>query len=225
MAGWFTHLLIAQRALEKLPKSKHKLISGFAQFDDYLFGSIAPDVRYVQKVNRDISHEPFGKESAFQAFNLSNPFVAGYETHLIADDNWESIVNIFKIDANKTEQKFALYFGIDRYFQLKSDWFLPIIFSGNIIKADNNPLLKSLGFTFEEISQFKSVVSAYLLLPDVASFLLFLTKVPFLPRLPLHFKEKTIVNIFDLLSAQKKEINNFFKESVSASAKKIRENL
>ena len=75
MAGWFTHLLIAQRALEKLPKSKHKLISGFAQFDDYLFGSIAPDVRYVQKVNRDISHEPFGKESAFQAFNLSNPFV------------------------------------------------------------------------------------------------------------------------------------------------------
>jgi len=225
MAGWFTHLLVALRTLEKLSEDKRKLISDFAHFDDYLFGSVAPDLRYLKNVNRDITHKPFGKKSSFQAFNSATSFVAGYETHLIADDKWESIVNLFEIDINKNEQKFALYFGIDRYFQLKSEWFLPITFSGNIIRAEDVSLLESLEFTFEQISQYKSAVSAYLLLPDVTSFILFLTKLPFLPRLPPRFKEKAIVDIFDSVATQKKEINNFFKESVSPSAKEIEENL
>ena len=225
MAGWFTHLLVAFRALEKLPKSKRALLSDFTHFDDYLFGSVAPDVRYVSNVNASITHRPFGKKSAFKAFNSMTPFVAGYEMHLITDKLWADMASSLKVDVNKNEQKFALYFGVDRYFQLKSDWFLPIVFSGNVIRADDVSPLESLKFNPKQVFQFKSAVSAYLLLPDAASFVLFLTKLPFPIRFPPRFKERAIVDIFDLLDTRKKEINEFFKQSVSVSTKKIEENL
>lgn len=225
MAGWFTHLLIALRTLEKLPQSKRTLLSEFTHFDDYLFGAVAPDVRYVTGGERHITHEPKGKRSAFKAFNSSTPFIAGYESHLIADDEWDSVVKLFQIDVKKTEQKFALYFGVDRYFQLKSEWFLPITFSGNVIRADDLSVLVSLEFNPEQISLYKSAISSYLLIPDAISFVSFLTKFPFSARFPPRFKEKALVDILDSFVMPKKEINTFFKESVSASAKKIAENI
>lgn len=225
MAGWFAHLLVAQRVLEKLPQSKRSFLSGFSQLDDYLFGSIAPDIRYVSKVDASLTHKPFGKESAFAAFNTKTPFVAGYETHLIADDKWADIVKFFKVDTTKEEQKFALYFGIDRYLQLKSGWLSPIAFSGNIARADNVYELESLGFNQAQISAFKSIVSSYLLLPDAASLASFITGLSFPLRLPPRFKENVVVDIVDSLVIPKAKINGFLSDSVSAAVKEVKSNL
>ena len=225
MAGWFTHLLVAQRVLEKLPPSKRSFLSGFAQLDDYLFGSIAPDARYIPNVNANITHKPFGKESAFEAFDSKSPFVAGYETHLITDKNWDAIVNLFKIDATNDSQKLALYFAVDRYLQLKSGWFLSLMFSGNVIRADNFKEICSLGISKDDISKFKSLVSSYLPAADAASFISFMGRFPVLSEIFSRFNQEAIVNILDSAVIPKRELNGFLTKSVSDSAKALAKNI
>jgi len=225
MAGWFAHLLVAQRVLEKLPESKRSFLSQFSQLDDYLFGSIAPDVRYAANIDASVTHKPLGKWSAFSAFEAKTPFVAGYETHLITDEKWKDIVKFFKVDITKEEQKFALYFGVDRYLQLKSGWFSSISFSGNIARADNVSEIYSLGVNQTHVSAFKSMVSSYLLLPDAASLTSFLTGFPFPARFPPRFKENVIANIVDSLVIPKRKIDGFLSDSVSAAVKELKSNL
>ena len=220
MAGWFTHLLVAFNALQKLPKSKRSLLSEPAHFDDYLFGAVAPDVHYILSPNRPVTHELGGeKQSAFSFFKSSTPFVAGYESHLIADDNWEAVTDFFHIDLNKLEQKLALYFAVDRYFRAKSDWFLPVTFSGNVARADDIALLGSLGFNAGQISAYKALISGYLLVPDIGSFLSFLTRLPF----PLN--ERQIISFLDAFIIPKGVLNSFFKDSVNNSKEEIASNL
>ncbi|MBN2111676.1 hypothetical protein JW707_01120 [Candidatus Woesearchaeota archaeon] len=208
------------KALEKLPKEKRSFLSRFEHIDDYLFGSIAPDVRYISNVNAGETHAPKGKSSAFKAFESSSPFVAGYEAHLITDKNWGRIVDSFKVDVKKPEQKFALYFAVDRYFRSKSEWFLPVMFCGNASRADDAALLESLGFDKAQISAYKLLVCGYLLASDAqTSFLTFLTRFPF------NASEKAAISVLDSLVIPERKLNSFFSASVSASAEEIAKNL
>ncbi|MBU0662753.1 zinc dependent phospholipase C family protein, partial [Candidatus Micrarchaeota archaeon] len=152
MAFWFTHALVAFKALQKL---KGKEFSSFEQIDDYLFGSVAPDIRYLTKVDRRVTHEPFGKKSAFEAFkgkDCSEAFIAGYESHLVCDEVWSgehggldiSIYDFFKADPGNVVAKFSLYFFVDDYFQGQSNWLFPLIFSGNVFRANETKALRLL---------------------------------------------------------------------------------
>ena len=63
MAGLFAHELIAKLVLKKV--SKRDFISRYENVDDYFFGAIAPDIRYINNSSREITHEP-----KRQGFNL-----------------------------------------------------------------------------------------------------------------------------------------------------------
>jgi len=83
MAGLFAHELIAKLVLEKV--SKKAFISRYENVDDYFFGAIAPDIRYINNSSREITHKPQGKDSIFEAIKTSStsmPFMADQKTSL-----------------------------------------------------------------------------------------------------------------------------------------------
>ena len=131
MAGLFAHEWIANLVLKKL--SKRNFISSYENIDDYFFGAIAPDIRYISNTLRDVTHKPFGEDSIFKALKMSSlsmPFMAGYETHLVVDSTWfndngllgASIYEHYGLSANDSIQKFSLYLLVDDYFQGEADW-------------------------------------------------------------------------------------------------------
>lgn len=182
MAGLFAHVWIASLVLKRL--SKKNFISRYENIDDYFFGAIAPDIRYVVNTPRDLTHKPIGENSIFEALRISSvsmPFMAGYETHLVVDDTWsnenksmeKSVYEYYGIDVNNSIQKYSLYLLVDDYFQGEADWLFPIISAGNIFRATDFFLLKELGFTDADIIRFKSLVAAYLREPGIDTFNVF----------------------------------------------------
>src|SRR3989344_2308669 len=83
MAGLLTHEWIANLVLKKL--SKRNFISEYENIDDYFFGAIAPDIRYINNTPKETTHKPKGEKSIFEAIKASStsmPFIVGYETHI-----------------------------------------------------------------------------------------------------------------------------------------------
>jgi hypothetical protein len=176
MAGLFTHVWIANLVMQKLKRKQ--FISQFENIDDYFFGAIAPDIRYVANSPRQQTHKPFGKDTLIDALKASTPsmpFVAGYDVHLITDMTWsndknwldQSIYEKYGIDSNNPLQKFALYGLVDDYFQAEADWFFPIQCAGNIIRANDTKIFTQLGFQEKDIFAFKSLSSIYLREPGI----------------------------------------------------------
>lgn len=135
MAGLFVHVWIANLVLQKL--SKKGFISSPENIDDYFFGSVAPDIRYISGSARDVTHRPKGEKSIFEALKVSSvsmPFMAGYETHLVVDGTWsnenkslaKSIYEYYGVNVNDPIQKFSLYLAVDDYFQGEAEWLFPL---------------------------------------------------------------------------------------------------
>src|SRR3989344_4324645 len=147
MAFLFTHEWIANLVLKKFKKKKW--ISNYNNIDDYFFGAIAPDIRYITNSDRSLTHLVNNNDSILDEFknkkNYSKAFLAGYETHLITDDAWsnqknwikESIYEFYKINPDDLKQKFTLYFLVDDYFQGEANWLFPLNCSANIIRANS----------------------------------------------------------------------------------------
>jgi len=222
MAFRFTHALVAFRALQKL---KRKEFSSFEHIDDFMFGSVAPDIRYLTKVGRRATHEPFGKKSAFEAFKgkgCSEAFVAGYESHLVCDAVWsgehggldKDIYDFFKVDPNNPAAKFSLYFFVDDYFQGQSNWLFPLIFSGNVFRANETKALGLLNFSDAKITSFKMAAGLFLKEPGV-NFVQALS----LLRLPL--EEKVISEMINSFTAADGYLKRFLDVSVAESAEAI----
>ena len=182
MAGLFTHELFARLVLKKV--SKRALISRYENVDDYFFGAIAPDIRYINNSSRKITHKPKGKDSIFEALKISSasmPFMAGYETHLVVDDTWSNdnetmgkgIYEYYGLDANDPLQKFSLYLLVDDYFQGESDWFFQFESAGNTLRANDVSILQSLGFSLNDILRYKSAAAFYLREPGMDTFNIF----------------------------------------------------
>ncbi len=226
MAFWYTHALVAFKVLQKLKKKVE--FSSFEQIDDYLFGSVAPDIRYLKNVNREITHEPFGNASAFEAFkgkNCSEAFVAGYESHLVCDRVWageykalldKGVCDFFKVNPNNLLEKFGLYFFVDDYFQGQSNWLFPLLFAGNVFRANETKALQLLGFANAEINSFKVAASIFLKEPGVN----FSHALNFL-RIPL--KEKLTSELIKRFTPADEYLNHFFDVSVEKSAEAIEE--
>lgn len=171
MAGLFAHAWIANLVLKEL--SKRDFISDYENIDDYFFGSIAPDIRYIKNSARDVTHRPLGSHSIFEALKISSmsmPFMAGYETHLIVDDTWsndnklmgKSIYEYYGVDVNNPAQKFSLYLAVDDYFQGKADWLFPITAAGNVLRANDISILLELGFGQRDIGLYRVLSAGYI---------------------------------------------------------------
>ncbi|HLC92634.1 MAG TPA: hypothetical protein VJH23_02925 [archaeon] len=223
MAGLFAHEWIAKLVLGKL--SKRGFISGYENIDDYFFGAIAPDIRYINNSGRDITHRPFGENSIFEALKVSSssmPFIAGYETHLIVDGTWandngalgRSIYQNYGVNANNPIQKFSLYLAVDDYFQAEADWVFPFESSGNILRADDLSILLKLGFGQKDIAIFKAAAAAYVRAPGIINFR------PF-NILPNNFDETLLRKIADQIPA----MTSFLKEFRDVSVEKCVESL
>ncbi len=220
MAGLLTHAWIAHLVLQKL--SKKDFISKSENIDDYFFGSVAPDIRYLSNSSRGITHRPHGEKSIFEALKVNSysaPFMADYETHLVTDDTWsndngllsESVYKRFNIDANNLVQKLGLYLVVDDYFQGEADWFFPLGVAGNVLRANDTAFLEQLGFGSFTIVRYKSAVATYLREPGVD------TLTAFLPGPIEEFVLKAMVDQIPLLSSFLKEFKKTaINESISA---------
>lgn len=228
MAFWFTHALVAFTALQKLEKQSG--FSSFDQIDDYLLGSVAPDIRYLKNVSRHITHEPFGKKSAFEAFEgrkCSEAFLAGYESHLVCDRVWageykelleKNVYEFFNVNPNNLAQKFSLYFFVDDYFQGESNWLFPLIFAGNVFRANETKALRLLNFNELEINSFKLAASIFLKEPG-ANF----SQALKLLRIPL--EEKILSETIKRFTPAGNYLKRFLKVSAKESAEAIQTHL
>lgn len=182
MAFLLTHCYIAKEVLKKL--KKRSLVSNHNNIDDYYFGAIAPDIRYVNNSPREFTHNPKGNDSVLEYLknsDYSKAFLAGYETHLITDKVWsnsagwidKSIYEFYKVNPEDAGKKFSLYFAVDRYFKSKADWYNRYEFSGNVFRSDEFDFIRFLGFNEQDILIYKSLSSIYLREPglDVFDFL------------------------------------------------------
>lgn len=176
MAGLLTHEWIANLVLKKL--SKHDFISKYENIDDYFFGAIAPDIRYINNTPRYITHRPKGEKSIFEAMkasSISMPFITGYETHLIVDTVWandnhsmsKSIYENYGVNPNNTVQKLALYLAVDDYFQGEADWLFQFQCAGNILRANDTNILHQLGYNQGDINLYKAGAALYLREPGI----------------------------------------------------------
>lgn len=220
MAGLLTHAWIAHLVLKEL--SKKDFISKNENIDDYFFGSVAPDIRYVTRSSRDVTHRPHGERSIFEALKVSSlsvPFMAGYETHLITDDTWsndngllqESIYEHFNIDANDPIQKYSLYLLVDDYFQGEAGSLFCLTTAANILRANDTAILNELGFDQDTISKYKFFVAGYLREPGIDTF----------SALPDSFGEAVLKVIADQLPPLSSFLKEFRKAAVEQSVASV----
>jgi hypothetical protein len=218
MAFMFTHCYIAGEVLKKIKKKN--LFSDFNNIDDYYFGAIAPDIRYVNNSKRNITHIPFGKERVLDNSRFgkySKAFLAGYETHLIVDNVWandknwldKSIYEFYNVNPNNTLQKFLLYGVVDDYFQGKSNWFSQLTFMGNVFRSDNFNLLNDLGFDVGGITLYKTGAATYLREPGIDTINIF-------SFITLNLEEKIIGEMLD----RKNQLTSFLKDFKKVSIEK-----
>jgi len=223
MAGLFAHELIAKLVLKKI--FKRAFISRYENVDDYFFGAIAPDIRYINNSSREITHEPKGKDSIFEALKISStsmPFMVGYETHLIVDDTWsndnktmdKSIYEYYGLNASDPVQKFSLYLLVDDYFQGESDWFFQFESAGNILRANDLSILQGLGFSLNDILRYKSAAAFYLREPGIDTFNIF-------NLFPTNLDETVVRKIAD----QKTSLTSFLKDFKKTSIENCLESL
>ncbi|MEW6294838.1 MAG: hypothetical protein AB1467_00900 [Candidatus Diapherotrites archaeon] len=218
MSFLFTHEWIAKLVLGKLKKKA--LISNYNNIDDYFFGAIAPDIRYINNSSRTLTHEIEGKYSIFETSKknkYSKAFLAGFETHLVVDDAWsnrekwldESIYEFYSVNANNLAQKFALYFLVDDYFQSEAYWFFPFECAGNIFRANDLQLLIDLGFNHKDILLYKSLAAVYMREPGIDTMNIF----NFVPGKLDEILIRTILE-------QKSTLTSFLKEFKKISVEK-----
>ena len=223
MAGLLTHEWIAHLVLKKI--SKRNFISKYENIDDYFFGAIAPDIRYINNFPREVTHKPKGEKSIFEAMKVSStsmPFMAGFETHLIADDTWsndnramgKSIYDYYGINANNSIQKYSLYLLVDDYFQGEADWFFQFQCAGNVLRANDTGILLDSGFSKKDIENYKLFAAGYLREPGIDTFNVF-------NLFPNNFDETIIGKMAD----QKPSLTSFLKEFKKVSIEKCIESL
>ncbi|HZX34640.1 MAG TPA: zinc dependent phospholipase C family protein [archaeon] len=223
MAGLLTHEWISNWVLKKL--SKRNFISKFENIDDYFFGAIAPDIRYINNTPRETTHKPNGEKSIFEAMKVSStsmPFIAGFETHLVVDSVWandnqvmgKSIYENYGFDVNNPIQKYGLYLAVDDYFQGEADWFFQFQCAGNILRANDTRILLDLGFNQEDILKYKAAAATYLREPGIDTFNVF-------SLFPNNFDENLLGKIVD----QKTTLTSYLKEFKKVSIDKCVESL
>jgi len=80
MPGSITHLAYAERYLRKNPTRDLK---------KFILGTIFPDIRYIARIERDLTHKKFRPNLNLSALDS---FKAGWKLHIYLDSQWNKIV-------------------------------------------------------------------------------------------------------------------------------------
>lgn len=90
MASHITHIVLAEKILEKIPDKFNK--------GEFLIGTILPDIQYLKIIGRDKTH--FHKLSFKDILNEQNSFMAGFKYHSLVDEIRENYMvekNIYSL--------------------------------------------------------------------------------------------------------------------------------
>jgi hypothetical protein len=158
MPGEITHLAFAERYLRQNPGP---------DFKEFVLGSVFPDIRYIAKTERDLTHKKFRPD--FKISGLDD-FKSGWKLHIYLDDKWNEIVKSSAFyGQHKHDRRIAAVAA-----KVIEDWldYKKISQKGNFLKALRNPgIVKVSGVPQDTIKFHYSIIQEYLETKNVRFFL------------------------------------------------------
>jgi hypothetical protein len=135
--------------------------------DAYLWGAVAPDIRYLADLPRESTHPP---DESIQRWSAAYPdcasFVQGYRVHCLLDriDTVQAVSAAFPLRWLRrfrrrpfSSQQIGVV--IESYTQLNAP-------RGLALRGSHNPILDSLGIRPEQSADFASALAPYLRSPS-----------------------------------------------------------
>jgi hypothetical protein len=154
----YTHAVLAQALQSTLVP---------ADPAEYLWGAVAPDIRYLAGLRREVTHLPdeiILQWAARYPEQLS--FIQGYRVHCLLDriDTVRAVCNAFPLRwlQRLRRREFSTHkinVVIELYYQLNAP-------NGLSLQGSHNPILQGLGIQAEQSLDFSSALSAYLRKPS-----------------------------------------------------------
>jgi len=134
---------------------------------EYLWGALAPDIRYLAAMRRETTHLP---DETLRAWLEAHPawtsFIQGYRVHCLLDriDAAEALLNAFPMrwlrgawGRQLTPHQVTVV--IELYYQLRAP-------RGLELRGAHNPILESLGVQAGQSEAFVSALAVYLRQPS-----------------------------------------------------------
>ncbi len=136
----------------------------------YLWGAVAPDIRYLAGMPRAQTHLPLEKIDTWrEQFPGCASFIQGYRVHLLIDqvDPLEAIcaslpLRLFRPVLVKRLRSRMAAVAIELYYHRTQP-------QGIALAGSHNPVLDSLGITPQQSAEFASVLAGYLPAPSFQS--------------------------------------------------------
>lgn len=152
----YSHAVLAQAMLPILAPA-------VADPDAYLWGALAPDIRYLTGLPRETTHLP---DASIQRWIAAYPdcasFVQGYRVHCLLDriDTVQAVSAAFPLRwlrRSLSPQQIGVV--IELHTQLNAP-------RGLALRGSHNPILDSLGIRPEQSADFASALAPYLRSPS-----------------------------------------------------------
>ena len=154
----YTHAVLAQALLPMI---------GPTNPAEYLWGAIAPDIRYLAGIRRETTHLP---DETIQQWTEQHPgclsFIQGYRVHCMLDriDTVQAVCSAFPLRwiqrfGRREFSSHKINVMIELYYQLNAP-------HGLQLEGSHNPILDSLGIQAEQSEAFASALAVYLRNPS-----------------------------------------------------------
>jgi hypothetical protein len=155
----YTHYALARKLAPRLAPD---------QLGDYLWGAIAPDVRYLTGLRRQQTHLPREAIQAwFEDYPQFHSFVLGYQVHCLLDEIDLALVlergfpfNLVKLVRRKS-------FSQQQMGALVELHSLQAPLPPEPVSGEHNPILDSLGVRPEDSTAFTAALCDYLAAPSL----------------------------------------------------------
>lgn len=158
MPGIITHLVSASRYL-RLNQEK--------DFKKFILGTTFPDIRYIAKLDRDLTHKKFKPNLNFTGLDS---FKAGWKLHIYIDRQWSKIVRNSKFYERYSNDK-TLASVAAKIIEDKLD-FKKIDDIGKYLKVLKNPGSgTALHIPREKIKFYYSISADYLMTKNYRSYI------------------------------------------------------
>jgi hypothetical protein len=159
--GPYSHVILAKQLLSLINPTN---------VEEYLWGAVAPDVRYLAQIRRDVTHLPDEKIAGWLArYPECSSFIQGYRVHCLIDriDAARAVSGAFplkllrrKLSSQQVTVMIELYYH-QKFPQGPGVW----------LSATWPPMLAQLGISSEACETFARGMNAYFAAPDEAHML------------------------------------------------------
>jgi hypothetical protein len=147
----------------------------------YLWGAVAPDIRYLAGLRRDATHLPEREIAAwFARYPGCASFIQGYRVHCLLDQIDTARVvgrafplNLLRVLRRKEFSYQQMAVTIELYYQKKFP-------RGLVLEGSHNPILAELGIDADQSAAYASALKDYLASPTFESAAAAFTRLGFL---------------------------------------------